>query len=100
MPDSLSFQTAFVTGATGMVGSHLVEHLLAGGVRPRCLVRATSDTSLLDSLDVLFLPEGYQAQDYADFHARRNMVRFAAGGKSMATMRDFHVHDMVAVQRE
>jgi nucleoside-diphosphate-sugar epimerase len=31
-----------VTGATGFVGSHLVEALLAGGVRPRLLVREVS----------------------------------------------------------
>lgn len=42
----------FVTGATGMVGSHLVEELVTMGIRPRCLVRETSDTSLLESLGV------------------------------------------------
>jgi len=43
---------AFVTGATGLVGSHLVEQLLAQDVRPRCLVRETSDTALLEQLGV------------------------------------------------
>ena len=43
---------AFVTGATGLVGSHLVEQLVAQGVRPRCLVRQTSDTALLEQLGV------------------------------------------------
>jgi len=38
---------AFVTGATGMVGSHLVRRLLDEGWRVRALVRATSDTTLL-----------------------------------------------------
>lgn len=42
--------TVFVTGASGLVGSHLVEQLAAQGVRSRCLVRASSDTSLLTSL--------------------------------------------------
>jgi nucleoside-diphosphate-sugar epimerase len=36
-----------VTGATGFVGSHLVDALLAGGARVRCLVRATSRTDRL-----------------------------------------------------
>lgn len=42
----------FVTGATGLVGSHLVEELVAQGVRPRCLVRPTSDTAMLDRLGI------------------------------------------------
>lgn len=43
---------ALVTGATGFIGTHLVERLLAGGVRVRALVRPTSDTSLLESRGV------------------------------------------------
>lgn len=37
-----------ITGATGFVGSHLVEALASRGVRARALVRASSDTSLLE----------------------------------------------------
>lgn len=44
--------SAFVTGATGLVGSHLVQRLVAEGIAPRCLVRQTSDTSLLEQLGV------------------------------------------------
>lgn len=41
-----------VTGATGLVGSHVVEELCAHGVRVRALVRATSDTQWLQTLPV------------------------------------------------
>ena len=43
---------AFVTGATGMVGSHLARRLLDEGWRVRALVRTTSDTALLESWGV------------------------------------------------
>jgi len=36
--------TVVLTGATGFTGSHLLAQLLARGIRPRCLVRPTSDT--------------------------------------------------------
>jgi len=38
---------AFVTGATGMIGSHVARRLLDEGWRVRALVRPTSDTALL-----------------------------------------------------
>jgi acetylornithine/succinyldiaminopimelate/putrescine aminotransferase/nucleoside-diphosphate-sugar epimerase len=41
-----------ITGATGFIGGHLAQRLVQEGHRVRCLVRATSDTSLLDKLDV------------------------------------------------
>ncbi len=41
-------KTIFVTGSTGLVGSHAVEEALARGHRVRALVRPTSDTSWLD----------------------------------------------------
>ena len=45
---------ALVTGATGMIGSHLVRRLLDEGWRVRALVRATSDRTLLGSWGVEF----------------------------------------------
>ena len=41
-----------VTGATGLLGSHIVEKLLAQGLPVRVLVRKDSDTRLLDSWKV------------------------------------------------
>ncbi len=41
-----------VTGATGLLGSHLIERLRARGDQARALVRTASDTRFLDSLGV------------------------------------------------
>jgi acetylornithine/succinyldiaminopimelate/putrescine aminotransferase/nucleoside-diphosphate-sugar epimerase len=41
-----------ITGATGFIGGHLAQRLVQDGHQVRCLVRASSDTSLLDGLDV------------------------------------------------
>ncbi len=41
-----------VTGATGLLGSHLVEQLVQAGHRVRALVRPGSNTAFLRSLDV------------------------------------------------
>jgi len=43
---------ALVTGATGLIGSHLARRLLDEGWRVRALVRPTSDTALLESWGV------------------------------------------------
>lgn len=45
-------KTVFITGATGLVGSHVAEEALKRGYRTRALVRGTSDTRWLDSWGV------------------------------------------------
>src|SRR5579863_3902805 len=60
---------ALVTGASGFVGGHLVEALVAGGYRVRCLVRPQSDRRWLDSLGV-----SYAAGTVEDAGALRRAV--------------------------
>ncbi len=45
-------KTIFITGGTGLVGSHAVEQAIARGHRVRALVRSTSDTRWLDAWGV------------------------------------------------
>jgi nucleoside-diphosphate-sugar epimerase len=45
-------KTIFITGATGLVGSHAAEEALKRGHHVRALVRPTSDTRLLDKWGV------------------------------------------------
>jgi nucleoside-diphosphate-sugar epimerase len=45
-------KTIFITGATGLVGSHAAEEALKRGHRVRALVRSTSDTRWLDQWGV------------------------------------------------
>ncbi|MCB0279166.1 MAG: NAD-dependent epimerase/dehydratase family protein, partial [Calditrichaeota bacterium] len=45
-------KTAFVTGANGFVGSHLVDRLLAENYSVKCLVRKSSNLRWLDGKDV------------------------------------------------
>lgn len=56
-------RTIFVTGGTGLVGSHAIEQALARGHRVRALVRSSSDTSLLDRWGVEKVPGDLEDAD-------------------------------------
>jgi len=65
-------KTLFITGATGLVGSHVVEEALKRGFHVRALVRGSSDTRWLDSMGVEKIPG-----DLEDAEALRRGVQGA-----------------------
>jgi acetylornithine/succinyldiaminopimelate/putrescine aminotransferase/nucleoside-diphosphate-sugar epimerase len=50
--DPAKGDVCLLTGATGFIGGHLAQRMVGEGYQVRCLVRATSDTSLIDKLGV------------------------------------------------
>lgn len=57
-------KVAFVTGANGFVGSHLVELLLSEGMDVHCLMRKSSDDKWLRGLDITIHREGIENVDF------------------------------------
>ncbi|MHB1947659.1 MAG: NAD-dependent epimerase/dehydratase family protein [Gammaproteobacteria bacterium] len=51
-------QKVLLTGATGFLGSHIAELLSQDGYQVRCLVRTSSDTSFLKTLDSIEILQG------------------------------------------
>lgn len=45
-------EKVFLTGATGLAGSHIAEYFVSKGIDVRCLVRESSNRSFLESLGV------------------------------------------------
>jgi nucleoside-diphosphate-sugar epimerase len=56
-------KTVFITGATGLVGSHAAEEAVRRGHRVRALVRASSDTRWLDRWGVEQVPGDLEDAD-------------------------------------
>ena len=70
-----------VTGATGLLGSHIAEQLAARGERVRALVRPTSDTAFLRQLGAELAP-GDLADRAAVALCRRHRQRPAGRARS------------------
>jgi dihydroflavonol-4-reductase len=115
---------ALVTGASGFVGGHLVEHLLERGQAVRCLVRQTSNLRYMknlevelaygglddltdwdaafDGVDTIYhvagLPFARRARDYFSVNHLGTNAILAAAVRRRATLRRFvHVSSLAAV---
>ncbi|HWO01316.1 MAG TPA: NAD-dependent epimerase/dehydratase family protein [Blastocatellia bacterium] len=77
---SSSQATILVTGATGFVGSHLVDHLLERGRRVKCLVRRTSRLKYLEHSQLDFVYGGLDDQtDWDDAFDGVDTIYHVAG---------------------
>jgi len=80
-----------VTGASGFVGSHLVEALVARGDTVSCLVRRTSQIDLLERLGVrLVYGEVNDCKSLADAVRGQDVVYHAAGLTRVLHSQEFY----------
>jgi nucleoside-diphosphate-sugar epimerase len=87
-----------VTGATGMLGSHLVEFLVKKGVTVRALVRRSSDTTLLEKMPIEVLKaDVFDPGDLAVAAEDADSVFHAAG--YLTTGAAFGEGDWISYQR-
>ena len=85
-----------ITGATGFIGGHLAERLVDRGVEVRCLIRETSDTSLLDPLGVEFAKVGLHDRDLLNEAVRDVDVVVHLAGRTTA----FALEELLKVNRD
>ncbi|MDI6848621.1 MAG: NAD-dependent epimerase/dehydratase family protein [Candidatus Saccharicenans sp.] len=81
--------TALVTGATGFIGSRLIERLLAAGHRVRALVRNPAKLNWLQSVENLVLLKG-DLFSLPDLPADCEVVFHLAGLTKAAKPRDYY----------
>lgn len=85
-PPPLANRTVFVTGASGFIGTHLVERLLRQGCEVRCLIRPTTPATHLLRPNVVRVSGSLTAPE---------SYRRALGGCDVV----FHVAGLVAARR-
>ena len=79
-----------VTGATGFIGSHLVERLVAEGHDVRCFVRSTSNVRWLKNLPVeIFVGDFFDAESLRNALRGVRIVHHVAGITKAQRKRDY-----------
>lgn len=91
---------AVVTGGSGFVGSHIVDHLLARGARVRCLVRASSPTRWLDGKPVEIVRVAFdRVEPIAEALQGAAWIVHAAGQTRARSEREFHEANVSVTER-
>ena len=89
--------TALITGATGFIGSHLVDALLERGCKVHCVVRETSNLQWLDTSRVtLHTGDLHQPETYRDCLPEVDYV-FHSAGITRANNRHEYLHNNARV---
>ena len=89
--------TILVTGATGFIGSHLVDALLKRGCKVHCVVRETSNLKWLDtSRVILHTGDLHQPETYQECLGEVNYV-FHCAGITRANNRHEYLHNNARV---
>jgi nucleoside-diphosphate-sugar epimerase len=87
----MSGSLAVVTGASGFVGSHIVDELLRSGASVRCLLRSTSSTRWLDGKPVEIVRVSMNdAGSLAESLRGARWIVHAAGLTHARSAREFH----------
>lgn len=91
---------AVVTGASGFVGSHIVDELLRHGDRVRCLVRPGSPTRWLDGKPVEIVRLGYErVEPIAEALRGASWIVHAAGLTRARSAKEFHEANVSVTER-
>ncbi len=79
---------ALITGATGFIGSHVAQKLLAAGIGVRCLVRATSNRRWLKDLPIEYAEGSLSDRDSLQRAVRGMDFIFHIAGQTAARSED------------
>lgn len=84
----MRMKDVFVTGATGFVGRHVVRRLVEQGCSVRCMVRPSSDRSVLAGTDVEFLEGSFDSPAFLDHAVKGVDTVIHIAGLTRARRRD------------
>jgi nucleoside-diphosphate-sugar epimerase len=79
---------ALITGATGFIGSHLVERLIKKGYEITCITRDTSKPGWLEGLDITFLQGDCSDRDFLSKHVGGHDFIFHLSGLTKSCSKD------------
>ena len=91
---------ALVTGASGFVGSHIVDELLRRGARVRCLLRSTSSRRWLEGKPVDFAEGDVRHREGLDAAvAGADWIVHAAGLTHAPSAEEFHRANVLGTEQ-